>query len=296
MEKDHWTSTDKKCLPYTRWPTAGPASGHPKAAVICVHGLSGAASDFWPAGEMLEKDGCVAYGMELRGMGNDPDKSSRGDVRSRQRWTDDLMAFTAAVRSRHPGVPVFWFGESLGALIVMHSVALLDNAQPMPAGVILTSPVIGFRRELPWWKYCPLRLLMQLLPWKRISLESLGEDEVKVTNRTTHKQQMEKTPHYVEFFTLRLFRVVEKMVRESHRAAQALHVPVLMLYTPNDVFNTAEQLEDFFQQVGCGDKTKVLYPKSYHLILHDVDRPNALREIKAWLDAHCTGQLGSPAK
>ncbi len=282
-----FTATDGKTMPYTRWPEAAqPAPAPPRAIFLCVHGLSGAASDFWPAGEMLSTQQCLVYGLQLRGMGNDPTVSQRGNISSARRWQKDLLEFTQLVHLQHPGVPIYWYGESLGSLIVIHSLARLEEGSQLVAGVILSSPVIAFRQALPAWKYWPIRLACTLLPSKRISLESLGDAEVKVTNTATHKEQMSHTAHYVEFFTLRLFRAVEEMIRHSPQAATQIHQPTLVFYTPNDVFTSAAQVETFYNQMPALDKQKVIYPHSYHLILHDVDRPHVLEALEAWLKTH----------
>ncbi len=283
-----WTSTDGKTLPYQQWP--GPAAMEttlrkPRGVIICVHGLSGASSDFWPAGEALPTKGFVVYGMELRGMGNDPVKADHGNISDRSLWVEDLLTFTQLIRKKHPNVPLYWFGESLGALISVHAAAGLGPKQSQILdGLILTSPVIAFRQEIPWWKYWPLRGLIAIWPSKRIMLEDLGDSEVKVTSETTHSQQMEKTPHYVPYFTLRLFGQLEKFVRGSDSAAEAVQIPFLLLYTPNDVFTTQEQLEAFFARIPASSKTKHFFPKSYHLLLHDVERETALEALSEWLE------------
>lgn len=285
LEKESWKVSDGKELPYTRWPADPAKPDSPRAVIICVHGLSGAASDFWPVGESLELKNFAIYGMQLRGQGNDPDQSTRGDIQASGRWLADLQDFTLAVRGKHPHVPILWYGESLGSLIVVHTLASLPADSPArPSAVVLSSPVINFRQELPFWKYWTFRTVACLLPGKRVALESLGESEVKVTNNTTHRQQMEKTPHYVEHFTLRLFREVEKLVRRADEAAAQCTLPILVFYTPNDVFTSREQVEFFFHKLGSADKQKVFYPESYHLLLHDKDRPNVLRDLEAWLD------------
>jgi esterase/lipase len=137
--------------------------------------------------------------------------------------------------------------------------------------------------ELPW-KYYPLRLLIALIPWKRLALEDLGDSEVKVTNTSTHKGQMQHTSHYVEFFTLRLFGQIEKMVRQSDDAARKFQVPAFVFYTPNDVFSSKEQVEHFFNQVASPNKAKHFFPNSYHLLLHDVDRDAAVKLLTEWLE------------
>jgi acylglycerol lipase len=288
LQTKNWTSGDGKSLPYQTWPKAeGQHAGlqTPRGVLICIHGLSGASLDFWPAGEALPAQGYLVYGVELRGMGNDPVVKDRGDIPHRQRWIADLLEFTRLIKAKHPHLPLYWMGESLGALIAIHSLEALGPEQTkLLDGVILTSPVIGFRQELPWWKYYPLRGLIAVLPSKRIMLESLGDSEVKVTTNTTHKGQMEKTPHYVPEFTLRLFGQVEKMIRRSDEAATKFQIPVLMFYTPNDVFTSQAQLEKFFACVDSKDKEKRFFPKSYHLLLHDVEREEVLTALQTWLN------------
>jgi acylglycerol lipase len=285
-----WEAADGKPLPYTRWPTRdADVAKKPSCVFICVHGLSGAASDFWALGKYFgEKRDAVVYAMELRGQGNDPDKRKQGDIRSASVWIDDLYSFTDQVKARHPGVPVFWYGESMGALIALQ--ALADSTHrsaecPPIEGLILASPLTAIRQMPPAWKVVIVRTLMRVAPCARISLESLGDRSVReqhVTSTTTHKEQMEKTPHYVETFTFRLFREVERLVRTSSQAGSAIGSPLLVFYTANDVFTSKEQVESFVENAGTADKVKVFFPDSYHLILHDKDRDRLLVQLEHW--------------
>lgn len=279
-----WTARDGKQLPYQQWP-GSPA--HPRAVVLCVHGLSGAAKDFWPVGESFPQKGYAVYGMQLRGQGNDPDATRRGDIRRARQWREDLLDFTAFIRARHPGVPLYWFGESLGALITINTAGTLgEQLDETVAGIILTSPVVALREnlQLPFFKNLALRTMMLVWPGKRLSLEKLGNSEVQVTSGTTHREQMQHTPHYVKDFTVRLFGQIDKLIKTSSDSAARIRVPVLVFYTPNDALTSKEGVERFFQQLAARDKTPVFFPHSYHLILHDCDRAAALEKLGEWLD------------
>lgn len=279
-----WTAGDGRIFPCKYWPGA-PAK--PRAVVICIHGLSGAASDFWPVGESFPAHGYAVYGMQVRGQGYDPDLKRRGDIRRAEQWQQDLLDFTTVVRARHPGVPVFWFGESMGALITVSTAAKLGpRQQDTVAGIILTTPVVALRDnlKLPFLKNLALRTAIRLWPRKRISLEQLGDSEVQVTSGTTHREQMQHTPHYVKDFTVRLFAQIERLILRSSTDAAAVAVPALVLYTPNDVLTSREGVEHFFANLASRDKTKVFFPESYHLILHDKDRDAAVRHLREWLD------------
>lgn len=287
-----WTARDGKSLPFKHWPGV---TKPPRAVVICIHGLSGAASDFWPAGESFPAQGIAVYGMQLRGQGNDPDRKRRGDIRSSRQWQEDLMDFTAIIRQRHPGVPVYWFGESLGALITIDATAALPEHQKTVAGIILASPVVALRDnlKLTFGRNLMLRTILRLFPGKRLSLEAMGNSEVQVTSKTTHRGQMQHTEHYVKDFTVRLFGAVEKLIRQAATAARHITVPVLVLYTPNDALTPREGVERFFAAIASRDKASLFYPESYHLILHDNDREEALRQLSQWLIARAGRPVGA---
>ena len=276
-----WAARDGKVLPFTKWP------GDPKQAkgvVICIHGLSGAASDFWPIGDTLPKQGYALYGLQLRGQGNDPDIKKRGDIRSRQQWLQDLEDFTGLVKRRHRGVPVYWYGESLGALIAIHTAA---NVRPTaaPQGIILSSPVVELRENLQLGlvKNFLLRAMLNFLPGQKVSLEALCNSEVQVTSQTTHRHQMQHTAHYVPAFSLRLFGEIEQLIQRASQAAAKLEIPVLVLYTPHDPLVSQQGVERFYQLIASAHKTKAFFPESYHLILHDKERERAVKTVADWL-------------
>ncbi len=326
-----WTASDEKTLPFQRWPdtlepaksapagTTRPAdaraqrrvtqrpagtpsslqAGHPHAIVICMHGLSGAASDFWPLGQELPKRDLLVYAPQLRGQGHDPDLKTRGDISSSRRWQRDLREFTTLVRERHPGVPVFWLGESMGSLIVMQTAARRPLSGPFspPDGVLLLSPAVGLRERLPVWKEWLVRTANHVIPARRIDIAKLDSKRVptmQVTRHTTQASQTPLTPHAVTGQSIRLLLEVDKMMQQSNDAARALTLPVLVLYTPNDPIVTREQVERWFEHIDSADKTRLFYPEDYHLILHDDHRWQAVEQIGDWLLRRATP--AAPAK
>ncbi len=282
LVSSRWAARDGKVLPFTRWE---PGPRKTTAVVICIHGLSGAASDFWPVGEKLPGRGIAVYGLQLRGQGNDPDLKHRGDIRSRKQWLEDLEDFTLLVKRQHRGLPVFWYGESLGALIAVHTAAS-SGPRVHPQGIILSSPVIALREnlQLGLLKNFALRAMLNFLPGQKIALETLGNSEVQVTSHTTHRGQMQHTSHYVPSFSLRLFAEIEQLIKKAPEAAAQLDVPVLVLYTPHDPLVSQAAVETFYDRIPSPKKSKVFFPKSYHLILHDEERDRALKTVTGWLE------------
>jgi esterase/lipase len=73
------------------------------------------------------------------------------------------------------------------------------------------------------------------------------------------------------------------MIDQNHAAAAKLRMPVLLLASPNDIISSADQIQRFFSQIRSEDKKLLWYTRSHHLILHDVQRAEALRDVERWL-------------
>jgi alpha-beta hydrolase superfamily lysophospholipase len=282
-EKGTWSSFDGEDFPYTSWHIAGKVK--PKAIVVCVHGLSGAASDFEQLGTRLSKQGMAVYAYELRGQGNDPKASRIGDLRSPNLWFNDLDSFVAMIRGRHKKVPVFLYGESLGALIVMHGFSGLSAPnRSAVSGLIYASPVVALPDSLPPVKEFFVRAAMRIFPRLKVSLVNLsGGQGDKVTGGVGHWEKMQKTKHYVPRFTLRFLGAMEKMAWASTDTARSIEKPVIVVYPGLDLFTNPAQVEQFFKALESPDKTKRLFAESYHLLAFDKEREALFKLIGEWI-------------
>ncbi len=285
LRAEEWISYDGKTMPCKVWPV--PAGVTPRGVVIAVHGLSGAKSDFWYLGEQLPLRGYAVYAYDLRGQGNDPVVTERGDISGASAWQRDLATFHALVKRRHPKTPVFWYGESLGSLIALHTAADLLGNWSDPDGIILASPVAGLRMTLSGFQRFLLETAAKLSPRSRYTLGELAgvdESKIKVTSTSTHGGQMAITPHHVSAFSLRLLSTIGGMLDANTGSAHHLKMPVLFVASPNDVLSSADQIQALFAQIRSRDKKLLWYTRSYHLLLHDVQREEVVHDVTHWLD------------
>jgi len=253
--------------------------------MVAVHGLSGAALDYEPLGRALAPLGFETYAPELRGQGNDPLPARRGDLDSIETWFADLRAFLALVREQHPGVPLYLYGESMGAAILTRFLAQAGPAE-QPRGLILASPVVAIQQRPPWWLNAIFQVLRRVRPKFRIDLRPLTKrDKVQriVTRDEAHRAWYATAPHKLDVFTIRFFEQLQGLIEGCFDAAAKIHVPTLVLYARNDVFIREELVEQFFARLGSADKELTLYPESYHLLLHDHDREAVLARVTEWL-------------
>ncbi len=282
--RELWESFDGAQFPLSKWlPDAAP-----EAAVICVHGLSGAAADYSQLGERLSSAGHAVYAYELRGQGNDPDRDRLGDIKAREHWFADLDTFVSLVRARHPDRPVFLYGESLGSLILMHGFeAMAAENRAAVRGLVYGSPVVALPGELPPVKNFLVHALIKICPGVKVSVVRLaGDAPAQVTGDADkdHWDQMRETPHFVEHLTFRMLGTMEKMVKSCAAAAAAIDRPVLVVHPGKDVFTTPNEVADFFSSLEAEDKTRHLFEESHHLLFYDKEREQLFDLVERWVE------------
>jgi len=276
-----WTAPDGAIFAYSHWA----ATGEPRAVLVAVHGLSGAALDYEPLGRHLATLGFATCAPELRGQGNDPLPSRRGDLDSIETWFADLRAFLALVRAQHPGLPCFYYGESMGAALLTRFLAQADEID-QPVGLVLASPVVALQQRPPFWLNAIFRILLLVRPGFRIDLRPLARRDQAprlVTRDEAHRAWFATAPHKLDVFTVRFFKCLQELIAGCFDAAARLHLPVLVLCARHDVFIREDLVEAFFARLAGPEKEFTLYPESYHLLLHDHDRAEVLERVAGWL-------------
>ena len=76
------------------------------------------------------------------------------------------------------------------------------------------------------------------------------------------------------------------MIDTNPDSARALRLPVLFLASPNDVLSSPDQVQTLFGQMRSRDKRLLWYTRSYHLLLHDVQKEEVTRDLVHWLGKH----------
>ncbi len=294
-----WTAPDGSTFSYSLWRADLPAGEKPRAVMIAVHGLSGAALDYEPLGSHLARHGVATMALELRGQGNDPEAKRRGDLKRLDDWFADLHAFFALVRESYPDVAIYSYGESMGAAILTR---FLAQAGPIdqPAGLILASPVVALPGRPTWWQEKIFQFLLFVRPAYRVDVRKWGRkrnDPPKyVTRDEAHRKWFETASHKLDRYTIRFFKCLFDLIQGCFAAASRVRVPVLVIYAAHDVFIPAAKVEEFFAQLGSLDKERVFFPESYHLLLHDHDKAVALARIEEWLLARLGAKNPALAK
>jgi acylglycerol lipase len=285
--RHEWKAPDGETFSYSLWAADLSPDQRPHAVVVAVHGLSGAALDYEPLASHLAKHRVVTYAPELRGQGNDPLAQRRGDLAQIEDWFADLSALFSLVRSRYPDTQIYYYGESMGAALLTRFLAQAGESD-QPAGLVLASPVVAMKAKPSWWQEWVFRFFLWVQPTHRIDVSEYtkrtNDDPSNwVTRDEAHRRWFETAPHKINFFTVRFFKSLRDLIEGCFDAAPRITVPVLVIYAANDVYIPPARVEQFFVRLGSREKELCFFPESYHLLLHDHDKAQALERIEAWL-------------
>jgi len=270
---------------YRRWIVP---NSKPDIVLIGIHGFCGASIDYNNLGNYLmehqPRTGLYAY--EVRGQGSDPIRQRRGDIGDPQDWYRDLFAFTQLVQERHPNAKVVWFGESMGALIAAHAWRVSPPGDPPCAALVLSSPIVRFRDDVPAWTPALVQVAATTLPLARISLETLaGGQDVQMTQTSHHNEQAKKNSYHIEEYTLRLIGALTRLIEGMNDCATTFRSPVLVLHGGKDFFNSDSDVRGFVARVPAGGSiTYRDYPDAYHLLMYDEKKELIFRDIARWLN------------
>jgi alpha-beta hydrolase superfamily lysophospholipase len=272
-----WKTHDGEPFPGLVW---APLLTPPRARVLCIHGLSGAAADFGPLARRLAKAGCSVRAINLRGQGNDPVHDRRGHFLDPESWRHDLAAFADSFDG---DAPLFVIGESMGALVAVDAVA---HGALRPERLVLSVPVTEIRAPVPDWLVSLLRTAAGWAP--RFKLAPMrfvhGKTSIpRLTSDDAYMAYLQNIPHRVGGFTIDFLTRFHDLMQEASRNARRIDVPTLMLSAGRDVFIRPEQSRAFFERLAATQKEYVFYPDSHHLLWHDVDTDDVLDRITHWI-------------
>ena len=250
----------------------------PRAIIVLVHGLGEHGGRYAHVVDCLVPRGFAVYAPDLRGHGCSD--GLRGHVHRFTDYIGDVARLLDGVQAQEPGLPIFLYGHSLGALIV------LEWARQRPdglQGVIASGPALRRRFQVPPAKLLLARLVSRVWPTlsQRTGLPAhlLSHDAQVVADYVAD-------PLVHDLASARLFTEATRAGEDLMARAFELSAPCLFLQAGEDGLVDAGATRWFFERLASADKTLHVYEGFYHELHNEVERQRPLADLAGWLEAH----------
>lgn len=270
-----WNSADGLKIFARAWEPEGEI----KAVLCLVHGIGEHTGRFEPVAEMLTKQGFVLFGADWRGHGRSEGK--RGHVQSIEVVLDDTDLLLGIARNRYPGKPLFLYGQSLGAILVLYYGLV---RKPLIHGIIATSPALHSSLDEQPVKIAIARILGSLFP--SLTLHS-GLNPEWLTRDKSIVQAYRDDPMVHYQISLGFGRILIGIRKWSIKNSSRFEAPLLLMHGTQDKIAYPSGSIEFAEPIGkkC---TFIQWEDAYHELHNEPEKEEVMKTITLWILNHCS--------
>jgi acylglycerol lipase len=271
---DHLLMADGTRLPLRQWQPAQ----SPTAAIIALHGMNDYSNFFDEPGAALAGLGIVSYAYDQRGFGAGPHP---GYWSSSTAMVEDAVTTIRLVAAKHPGVPVFALGESMGGAVLMVMAAEGRTPAEMNA-MILSAPAVWGRAAMPWYQRAALWVAYHLAPGWQPSGRGLN---IRPSDNIEMLRKLGADPLVIKETRIDAIKGVVDLMDRAAEVAPRVAGPALVLYGEKDEVIPAQPTWKTIRALpGLGtDQRVALYDQGWHMLLRDLQAKVVLDDIAAWV-------------
>lgn len=255
------------------WLPAGTVTG----LLLLCHGLGEHSGRYGNVVDALAPDGWAVYGLDHRGHGRSAGK--RAHLDRYEDWISDFDLFRRHVVARHPDVPVFLLGHSMGGQIAL--AYALDHGDGL-RGLVLSAPALA-SNAIPQAAVPVLKGLSRIAP----TLRPAGIDETKISKdpEVVTAYQADPLVHHGNP-TLGLSAALFRGFDVLPERARGLTLPLLLQHGTLDELTDPAGSRLLESTSGSPDQTVHWYEGLWHEIYNEPERERPLADLRGWLAAH----------
>lgn len=306
-----WLDTsDHNRLFVNAWlPASAGAGAEPaKAVMMLSHGMAEHTGRYERLGTALTEAGFALYAHDQRGHGHTAAHGVLGHYADKDGWdkvVGDLASLNASIVQRHPGVPVFLLGHSMGsyiaqAYLLRHSASLqgavLSGSNFQPVSLYRIATVVA---RMESWRQGPTGRsgLIEFL--------SFGSFNNKLKPVRTSFDWLSRDPDEVDKyvndplcgfrctnqFWLDMLGGLQQISKTSNLSQIDKNLPLLIMGGECDPVSEGKRLKNLADALTATEHRLVtlkIYPQARHEILNETNRDEVTRDLLAWLEEALT--------
>jgi len=252
-------------------------TGKPKTVLVIVHGVAEYSDRYQNLVDILVPENFAIYTFDQRGHGRSP--GQRGFIESWQEYRVDFQCFLQLVHDAHPGLPVFAYGHSQGALIILD---LLVNGSNNLGGVIVSGSPLATSDSASPLLVATAKMLSRI--WPTFSLDSpINPAQLSCDARVVQKYQDD--PEIFKILTARWGTEYLKTQEEVRRNSSRISNPIFIIHGGEDKLCDPQGSQFLYEHVSSPDKTIKIYPSYFHEIHNEPGHITVIQDIDDWISA-----------
>jgi acylglycerol lipase len=277
LAADAIVAEDGARLPLRVWLPRGPVT----ATILALHGFNDYSNAFAGPAAAWAQHGIATYAYDQRGFGRAPD---RGFWVGEWRLAQDLAIASRLVAQRHPGVPHYVLGESMGAAVVMTAATGAAGAErPEADGLILSAPAVWGRADMNVFERIALWATYHVAPGMTLSgrgLHIVPSDNVEML------RALSRDPLVIKDTRVDTINGLVNLMDSAVASAPLLRGRVLILHGAHDEIippAAAERMIATLPKVDESLRRVAFYRDGYHMLLRDLEAAVVLGDIASWI-------------
>lgn len=274
IEQDRLVARDGATLPLRSWRPEGEI----RAAIVALHGFGDYANAFALPAPNWARAGIATYAYDQRGFGRAP---HRGRWAGTDAFVADLADAVELVRARHPGVPVFVLGESMGGAVAM--VAAARGEIGAADGLILVAPAVRGSAALGPIATGAMRVLANTVPWLAGPTGSPG---IRPTDNTPLLREFSRDQLVLREPRVDMAWGLIGLMDEAVAAASEIGQPTLVLVGARDILVPDGAMAGMLARLPPSDprtRRVAVYDNGWHMLLRDLGGQRVQADVAHWV-------------
>lgn len=249
----------------------------PQAIVILVHGLGEHISRYAYLAAFFNNQQIAVFGFDHRGHGKSEGK--RGHTPSLEVMYDDINIVFSKVQRFHPGIPVFLYGHSMGANLLLNYIL---HRQPQIKGAIVTGSFIRLAFEPSPFVVALGKVMRSIFP---SFTQSNQLDPNDISSDPAVVQAYKNDPLVHDRLTASLGTRLLDGAANLDKFDGTFPCPLLVMHGADDKITSPKGSKAFAERVK-GDITHREWPGLYHEIHNEKSQKDVFQYTIDWIFKH----------
>lgn len=271
-------AVDGEILPLRSWPAR---DGKPRAVILGLHGFGDYSNAFDMPGKRWAEAGITTYAYDQRGFGDGP---NRGRWPATEALVGDVRTALKLIAARHPGVPLYLMGESMGGAVALTMLGerARNAGEAMPlAGAILIGPAVRSRDTVGAVARAGAWFFAHVLPWLPTGPTSI---DFQPSDNKAMLRKYASDPKVLRQHRLDMGWGLLDLMDQAKAATPLIDVPYLLLYGAKDRLVPEGPMRAAIGQMPVRPDSRIaVYPRGYHMLLRDLDAAKPQGDVLAWI-------------